>query len=114
MAGALGFSVLVLAFSLSRSLWVSLVLLLFVGFAMVMTNAISNGMLQTLSPDALRGRVMAAYAWVFVGVGPVLGPYLIGALANRIGAPRAIGVSAGVTLVYGVWAFVRYPVLRRM
>lgn len=113
-AGALGFSALVLFFSLSRTLWVSLVLLLFVGFAMVMTNAISNGLLQTLSPDALRGRVMAAYAWVFVGVGPVLGPYLIGALANRIGAPQAIGVSALITLGYGAWAFSRYPVLRRM
>lgn len=113
-AGALGFSVLVLAFSLSRSLELSLVLLLFVGFAMVMTNAISNGLLQTLAPDALRGRVMAAYAWVFVGVGPVLGPYLIGALANRIGAPEAIGVSALITLAYGTWAFARYPVLRRM
>jgi hypothetical protein len=51
---------------------------------------------------------------VFVGVGPVLGPYLIGALANRIGAPQAIGVSALITLVYGAWAFARYPVLRRM
>lgn len=113
-AGALGFSVLVLAFSMSRSLWLSLTLLLFVGFSMIMTNAISNTLLQTLAPDALRGRVMAAYAWVFVGVGPVLGPYLIGALANRIGAPQAIGVSAIVTLGYGAWAFTRYPVLRRM
>jgi MFS family permease len=113
-AGALSFSVLVLAFSLSRSLWLSLVLLLFVGFTMVLTNAISNGLLQTLVPDALRGRVMAAYAWVFVGVGPVLGPYMVGGLANRIGTPQAIGVSAAVTLVYGVWAFARYPVLRRM
>lgn len=113
-AGAISFAVLVLAFSLSRSLWLSLVLLLFVGFTMVLTNAISNGLLQTLVPDALRGRVMAAYAWVFVGVGPVLGPYLVGGLANRIGTPQAIGVSAAVTLVYGVWAFARYPVLRRM
>ena len=113
-AGALGFSVLVLAFSLSRSLTLSLVLLLFVGFSMVLTNAISNGLLQTLVPDALRGRVMAAYAWVFVGVGPVLGPYLVGGLANRIGTPQAIGASAAVTLVYGSWAFARYRELRRM
>jgi MFS family permease len=113
-AGALSFGALVLAFSLSRSLALSLVLLLFVGFTMVLTNAISNGLLQTLVPDALRGRVMAAYAWVFVGVGPVLGPYLVGGLANRIGTPQAIGASAAVTLLYGMWAFARYPVLRRM
>lgn len=114
MIGALSFSVLVLAFSLSRSLPLSLALLVFVGFTMVLTNAISNGMLQTLVPDALRGRVMAAYAWVFVGVGPVLGPYMVGGLANRIGTPQAIGASAAVTLAYGVWAFTRYPVLRRL
>lgn len=113
-AGALSFSALVLAFSMSRSLWLSLMLLLFVGFTMIMTNALSNTLLQTLAPDGLRGRVMAAYAWMFVGVGPVLGPYLIGALANRIGAPQAIGVSALITLAYGAWAFTRYPVLRRM
>jgi MFS family permease len=113
-AGALGFSVLLLAFSLSRSLPLSLALLLFVGFTMVLTNAISNGLLQTMVPDALRGRVMAAYAWIFVGVGPVLGPYLVGGLANRIGTPQAIGASAAVTLVYGLWAFARYRVLRRM
>jgi MFS family permease len=112
-AGALAFSTFLLAFSFSRSLWLSLVLLPLVGFSMITTNAIANGLLQTSVPDALRGRVMAAYAWVFVGVGPVLGPYMVGAAANWIGAPQAIGVSAAITLVYGVYAFWRYPVLRR-
>ncbi|MGI9078311.1 MAG: MFS transporter [Gemmatimonadaceae bacterium] len=103
------FSVCLILFSLSRSFGLSVVLLLAVGFSMIVTNAVANGLLQTLAPDALRGRVMAAYAWVFVGIGPVIGPFLAGALAREIGAPATVGVGAAVTLAYGVWALARHP-----
>jgi MFS family permease len=114
MWGAAAFSLLLILFSLSRLAWLSMALLVAVGFAMIVTNALSNGMLQTRSPDALRGRVMAAYAWVFVGIGPVVGPYLAGALARWTGAPGAIGVFALITLAYGAWAFWSSPELRGM
>ena len=110
--GALAFSTLVIAFTLSRSVWLSTVLLLAVGSAMIVTNALANGLLQTLVPDALRGRVMAAYVWVFVGVGPFLGPNLAGALAKRVGAPHAIALTAAVTLAYAAWTFWRHPEIR--
>ena len=79
---------------------------------MLVTNAVANGLLQTLSPDAFRGRVMAAFAWVFVGIGPVIGPFLAGAVAREIGAPATIGIGATVTLVYGLWA--KYPEIRAL
>jgi MFS family permease len=111
---AYAFSSLLIAFSFSRSLAVSALLLLGIGCTMIVNNALANGLLQTIVPDELRGRVMAAYAWVFVGLGPVVGPFLAGALADRIGAATTIGVSAGVTLVYVVWVFVRHPELRAL
>ncbi len=114
MVGAFMFSGLLLAFSLSRDLAASTALLLGVGFAMVLTNALSNGILQTLAPDALRGRVMAAYTWVFVGVGPVIGPYFAGTLARQTGAIEAVAVFAVATLLYGAWAFWRHPEIRQL
>lgn len=108
------FSVGLILFSFSRVFGLSVALLVVVGFSMIVTNAVANGLLQTLAPDALRGRVMAAYAWVFVGVGPVIGPFLSGALAREIGAPATIGVGATITLAYGVWALARYPEIRAL
>lgn len=111
---AYAFGGLLLLFSLSRSMVLSTALLLGVGFTMIVTNALANAMLQSNVPDGLRGRVMSAYVWVFVGLGPVVGPFLAGAAAERIGAPSAIGIGAVVMLAYSAWAFWRRPELRRM
>ena len=102
------FALLLIAFSLSRSLHLSAALLLGVGFTMILTNALTNTLLQTIVPDALRGRVMAAYAFVFVGMGP-FGALFAGSVARLLGAPAAVGVGAAITLVYAVWAFSRNP-----
>ncbi len=111
---AYAFSALLIVFAFSRSLAVSALLLLGIGCTMIVNNALANGLLQTIVPDELRGRVMAAYAWVFVGLGPVVGPFVAGALADRIGAATTIGVTAGVTLAYVVWVFIRHPELRAL
>lgn len=97
------FCTLLLAFSFARAEWLALVLLFGVGFVMIQTTALANGLLQTLSPDALRGRVMAAYAFVFVGLGPA-GSLLGGTIAEIGGAPLAIGLGALVMLLFAVWA----------
>ncbi len=108
------FSACLIFFSLSRAFSLSVGLLVAVGFSMIVTNAVANGLLQTLAPDAFRGRVMAAHAWVFVGVGPVIGPFLAGAIAREIGAPATIGVGATITLAYGLWVVARYPDMRAL
>jgi MFS family permease len=112
-AAAYAFSGLLVAFSMSRMLWLSAVILVAVGAAMILNNAVSNSLLQTLAPDALRGRVMSAYAWVFVGLGPV-GSILAGTLATLIGAARAVSVGAMIMLLYALWAFARRPEIRRL
>ncbi|HEY9765066.1 MAG TPA: MFS transporter, partial [Chroococcales cyanobacterium] len=78
-----------IAFSLSRSLPLSLGLLLFAGFGMMVGTAGSNTLLQTVVQDDKRARVMSFYALAFMGMSPI-GSLLSGCLANFIGAPFTV------------------------
>jgi hypothetical protein len=60
----------------------------------------------------MRGRVLAIYVMVYVGMTP-LGSTLAGWIARQSSAPWAIGGSAMVMLLYAVYAFRRYPELRQ-
>ena len=110
---AYAFSILLIALALSRSVWVSAALLVTVGFTMILNNAVSNTLLQTLVPDAFRGRVMAAYALVFIGFAPI-GQLLGGMVASRFGVQWAIGGGAVVMLAYAGWAFSHYREIRAL
>jgi MFS family permease len=86
---AIGFGALLAVFSLSRSMWLSVLLLLPIGFAMMVQISSSNTLIQTMVPDALRGRVMSVYSMMFMGMAP-LGALLAGWAADRIGAPSTV------------------------
>jgi MFS family permease len=77
------------AVSLSRILWLSLVLLAIAGFAMMQQMASSNTVLQTIVADEKRGRVMSFYTMSFMGMVP-FGSLLAGGLAGWIGAPNTL------------------------
>lgn len=80
---ASGFGVCLVLFSLSRSLWLSALILVPSGFFMMMEMAASNTLIQAMVPDRLRGRVMAVYSMMFMGMAP-LGALMAGSLAaNR-------------------------------
>jgi MFS family permease len=110
---AYAFSVMLIALSLSRSVWLSAVLLIATGFTMILNNALANTLLQTIVPDALRGRVMAAYALVFIGFSPI-GHLLGGVIARSLGVQWAIGTAALLMLAYAMWAFSRHPEIRTL
>ena len=100
-----GFGVALVGFSLSRSLWLSLVLVFFTGFGLMVHMAASNTILQTVVDDDKRGRVMSFYAASFQGTMPV-GSLLAGGLAGLVGAPRTLQLG-GVACVLGALAFAR-------
>jgi predicted MFS family arabinose efflux permease len=105
LAGAaFSFSALLIAFAFSRNIWLSTAILFFTGMTMILNNALANGLLQTITPDNLRGRVMSAYAFVFVGMAPV-GSLLSGSVASALSAPAAIGIGGGVLLCFASWVF---------
>lgn len=106
------FATLLVGFAATRSFGVALLLLALAGCAMIITTALANTILQTLVPDVLRGRVMAFYAFVFVGMAP-LGAFLAGLVAEHRGAPIAIALGGVVCLVAMVVAGWTTPTLRR-
>jgi MFS family permease len=110
--GGSSFGLLVSVFAVSRTFSLSLILLALAGCAMIVNNALTNTMIQTLVPDQLRGRVMGFYSFVFVGMSP-LGAFLVGAFAERFGAPLAVGVGGLVCAAAVSLAAWRVPQLRR-
>src|SRR4030095_6243638 len=97
-----------MALGFVRHFWVAAVLLGVMGFAMIVFMASSNTTLQVTVPDALRGRLMGLYAFVFVGMNP-FGALFIGSVAEKWGVPVAWVVGGGsgaaclvaLTLVWG-------------
>jgi MFS family permease len=102
-SAALAFGVALIAFSLSRHFWLSVALLLPVGFAMLLQMSSSNTLIQSMVPDELRGRVMSAYSMMFMGMAP-LGALLAGTLAETVGAPATIAIG-GVVCIAGALVF---------
>src|SRR5438105_8557972 len=82
-----------LEFSISRVLVLSLIALFVAGYCQISFLATTNNRIQTITPDHLRGRVMALYVQAFAGVGPI-GAMQAGLLATLFGAPWAMAVGA--------------------
>ena len=101
------------AFSLSRSLWLSLMLLPVVGAGMMITMAAANTVIQTVVREELRGRVMAFYTMAFLGTAPI-GSLIAGVAADRIGPQRTILLGGLSCIMAGVWFALSLPRLREL
>jgi MFS family permease len=108
VAGSFAFAILLIVFAFVRAAHVAYPLLLAIGFAMIVNNAQANSMLQHLVPDELRGRIMAAYSFVVVGLSAVVGSFLAGIVARAFGVQWAIGGGGAIMLGYALWAFRRH------
>ena len=73
--------------------------------------AASNTLLQVLTPDRLRGRIMAFYSMMFMGMAP-FGALGAGAAASRLGAPVTVAIGGGVSVAAGLVFAWRLPALR--
>ena len=100
-----------IAFSLSRTYWLSLVLMAVTGYGMMKAAAAANTVIQTIVEEDKRGRVMSYYMMAYMGASP-LGSLLAGSLAPVIGAPRTV-MLCGIGCVAGaVWFALQMPKLR--
>jgi MFS family permease len=109
--GATGFGAALIVFGQSRILWLSCLVLLVAGYAMMVQMSSLNTLIQSMVPDRIRGRIMAIYTATFMGMAPI-GALLSGSLAHRIGAPYTVGIGGlRCVLAGGAFALVR-PRLR--
>ena len=102
-----------IAFGLTRSFWLALIVLPFVGAGFMVEMASTNTILQTITEERLRGRVMAFYTMAFFGSAPV-GSLLAGVAADRIGASSTIILGGVACLAAGVWLMMSLPKLRQL
>jgi MFS family permease len=79
---------------------------------MIIQIASSNTLVQAMSPNALRGRVMAVYSMMFLGMAPV-GALLAGWLAERIGAANTVALGGAGCILSALIFSLRLPALRR-
>lgn len=104
-------AVFLVAFSLFKWLPISLLMLAVVGVGTIMIMNLANAMVQTMTPERLRGRVMGAYTWIFFGFMP-LGALWMGTLADRFGLQQAVTVNGILTFVTAVIVWKFFPKLR--
>jgi MFS family permease len=79
------------------SIWIALFILTGMGFSMTTTMAMANSLVQTVAPDALRGRVMSVYMTVFGGTAP-FGALFAGATSRAFGTPASLAIGGTIAL----------------
>ncbi len=102
-SSALATGACLVLFAWSPAFWSSLLIFGLIGFNHMRQNASANTLIQTLIPDAYRGRVMALYSMTVVGVLP-LGHLAGGAVAEHIG-PRWTVFWGGLICAVAALAF---------
>jgi MFS family permease len=106
------FGIGLIAFSLSRLLWLSLPLMFVTGLGIMTQMAACNTVIQTIVDDDKRGRVMSFYVMAFIGTAP-FGSLLAGILASKFGAPNTL-MAGGIICVLGATIFAaKLPLLKK-
>jgi MFS family permease len=113
LVSSLAFPLLLLLFAWCTSWWLSLALLFAIGFCFVAQSAPANAVLQSVVPDHLRGRVLAIYVSLFLGLMRV-GSLLIGLLADRTSPQAAVSTAGFLALALSGAVLWRYPEVRRV
>jgi MFS family permease len=98
-------------FAFSRSFILSVVMLFPAGFCMLIQMSSSNTLIQTMVPDDLRGRVMAVYSMMLIGMAP-FGALVAGAFSDRFGSPMTVALGGTVCIAGSLVFASKWPALR--
>jgi MFS family permease len=100
------YGLLIVAFAMSRVLWLSDILLFFTGAALMIVFSTVTSLVQLIAPNEMRGRVMSIYMLAFRG-GIPLGSLVSGWLATFLGAPLVIGINGALLVVVAIYFLTR-------
>ena len=96
------FGVLIAAFALSRSLWLSHTIIFVAGAALIVVFSLLTSLVQLIAPNEMRGRVMSIYMVAFRGGSP-LGSLVSGYAASRVSAPPVLVVNGALLTLVAVY-----------
>jgi MFS family permease len=113
IAGACGtFGVLLVLFSQAGALWSAIAILIPMGMASMVQLTATNTLIQSMTPDALRGRVMAIWFMIFMGFAPV-GSVIAGSVTTVVGPCLVMAVGGAVCALgaigFASWSWTRSP-----
>jgi MFS family permease len=112
-AAALVFGIALIILSFTGIILLAILMMVFVGMGMMLQTASSNTILQTLTDDDKRGRVMSFYTMAVMGTAP-FGSLLAGGLAKTIGTPHTL-LAGGLITIAGAFIFLRkLPLLKQI
>jgi MFS family permease len=100
------FGVLLVGFALSRVLWVSYILLLAGGAALIIVFSMLTSLVQLIASNEMRGRVMSVYMVAFRGGSP-LGSLAAGYAASLFSAPTVLAVNGVLIVVVAAYFLAR-------
>jgi MFS family permease len=109
--GSMMLGIAMILFGMSQTLWLSLVLLAFVGFGLMQSAAASNTILQALVEEDKRARVMSYFTMAFFGAAP-FGALLAGGLAQWIGVQYTVIVTGACCVAGSLWFIRELPMVR--
>ncbi len=108
----MAYGFLLILFSLSSWFFVSLFILFLVGITEMFSRTINQTLVQLLSPDELRGRILGVYM-LNQGMKP-LGGFLMGAGASLLGTPLTSALGAGICMIIALSLLIRSSRIREL
>jgi Arabinose efflux permease len=109
---ALVFGAGLIGFGISHTYWLSMIMVMTAGAGLMQGMASSNTVIQTLTSEEMRGRVMSYYTMAFMGMAP-FGSLLAGTMAHAFGTPNTMIVNGICIALGGLWFLTQLPALRR-
>jgi MFS family permease len=106
------FAIGLFIFSVSKMVWLSVIILYFSGFGMITQFSATNTLLQTVVDEDKRGRVLAFYSMSFMGFTPI-GSLLLGTLSDFLGVPLTFSIAAAALLLAALLFSGKMKVIRR-
>ena len=111
VAAAFAHGSLLMLFGTQRSVLGALVFVGLTSFAVMVFLGMGNTLMQTRTPDALRGRVMSVNTMVFIGFMP-LGQLVLGAVGTVAGINTAFLIGGIIVTAVALYAGLRVTALR--
>lgn len=106
------FALSLILFTFTTNIATALVLLFFSGLGLLSQFSMMNTTIQRLADDRVRGRVMAVYVLMFLGVAP-LGHIEVGFFTERYGPEFAIRLGAVTVFTFAILVFLNRNRIRK-